>query len=290
MSNDLSFLDLEDEAEWKAAPAIPVPPADMDPDLAAISGGTGLSEATEARYHEKCDKCGGTGRFIGWSGRILGDCFRCKGTGILKYRTSPETRAEQRRRRVEAKVTRATTWQEEHPAEWEYMQSRAPRWEFMASLQAQMLQRGSLSDKQLAAIRRAMQRDEARDAERKAQAKAEGSDLDLTDLPAGRYAVPGGDTRLKVLVQRPGKDNRWAGWIFVSDAAVYGERQRYGRQPPGGAYTGKVQDALRAIMDDPKAASAAYGHLTSTCGVCGRPLEDEESVARGIGPVCAQKF
>lgn len=115
--------------------------------------------------------------------------------------------------------------------------------------------------------------------------------IDLRALPAGRYAVPGGDTRLKVLVQQiPLSDpDKWAGYTFVSDAGEYGRRKRYGLQRPGQLYTGEIQSELKAIMADPKAAAVAYGKLTSHCGVCGRPLEDEESVARGIGPICAGK-
>jgi len=30
----------------------------------------------------KCRKCGGGGKFIGWSGRPVGPCFACKGTGF----------------------------------------------------------------------------------------------------------------------------------------------------------------------------------------------------------------
>jgi hypothetical protein len=113
--------------------------------------------------------------------------------------------------------------------------------------------------------------------------------LDLSKVPAGRYAVPGSDTRLKVLIDQPTR-GRWAGYTFVKDAAVYGQGQRYGVQRPGQAYGGGIVDALRVIAADPYAASAAYGRLTSTCGVCGRHLEDAESVARGIGPVCAGRF
>lgn len=112
--------------------------------------------------------------------------------------------------------------------------------------------------------------------------------LDLADLPAGRYAVPGGDTRLKVRIDKPSRGS-WAGWTFVKDAAEYGTGQRYGRQEPGGTYSGKITAELAAIMADPQGATAAYGHLTGTCGVCGRHLEDEDSVERGIGPVCLAK-
>lgn len=122
-----------------------------------------------------------------------------------------------------------------------------------------------------------------------APAPADVDGIDLSELPAGRYAVPGGDTRLKLQVDRP-TEGRWAGYIFVRDAAEYGSGQRYGRQQPGSLYSGAVVEPLRAILADPAAASAAYGRLVGRCGVCSRRLEDEQSVERGIGPVCAQRL
>lgn len=117
------------------------------------------------------------------------------------------------------------------------------------------------------------------------QAEAAMNGLDLTFLPAGRYAVPGGDTRLKIRIDKPNRGN-WSGHVFVKDAAEYGTGKRYGTQRPGQRYQGEIEDELRAIMADPRAAMAAYGHLTNTCGNCGRALEDETSVELGIGPVC----
>lgn len=175
----------------------------------------------------------------------------------------------------------------------EYINKHATRWEFMGSLSQQLQERGTLSEKQVAAVRRALARDEERERKRREEAARAAADpevLDLTPLPSGMYAVPGGDTRLKVRVNRPKKGSRWEGWIFVSDGAEYGRRQNYGRQGPGGVYEGKIREELRIILADAREASAAYGRLTNRCGVCGRLLEDEESVARGIGPICARKF
>ncbi len=116
------------------------------------------------------------------------------------------------------------------------------------------------------------------------------SELDLSPLLKGFYSVPDGNTRLKVAIRRPGKNSTWQGWIFVDDGAAYGSRKNYGRQGPDSLYRGDIRDALAAILEDPKAAMIAYGKLTGTCGVCGRKLEDEESVAAGIGPICASRF
>ena len=112
--------------------------------------------------------------------------------------------------------------------------------------------------------------------------------LNLNEVPSGRYAVPDGDTRLKVQIDNV-DSGKWAGWVFVKDGAEYGGHGRYGSQKPGEFYRGKIEDELRAIAADPRAASIAYGKLTGHCGRCGRLLEDEQSIANGIGPVCAQK-
>lgn len=123
------------------------------------------------------------------------------------------------------------------------------------------------------------------------------STLDLGALPTpidagyakvGRYGVPNSESRLKVSIEKP-VDGKWEGWIFVKDAAEYGEHQRYGSQAPGKFYRGSIEDELRAILADPQAAAARYGQLTSTCGMCGRALETQESVERGLGPHCAKK-
>jgi hypothetical protein len=124
----------------------------------------------------------------------------------------------------------------------------------------------------------------------KPAAKAAPEGLDISGLVPGYYAVPGGDTRLKLAISHGNAGSKWEGWSFVKDGAEYGNGERYGMQRPNERYRGKVEDALRTILADPKAAMAAYGHLVSRCGACGRPLEDKDSVARGIGPVCAQMF
>jgi len=109
--------------------------------------------------------------------------------------------------------------------------------------------------------------------------------VDLTGLAEGRYAV--GDVLLRVDAPEAG---RWAGFIFVKNGSEYAD-ERYGMQPPDApGYRGSHADVLRQVVADPQAAMAAYGRLTGSCGVCGRTLEDPDSVQRGIGPVCAEKI
>jgi hypothetical protein len=174
------------------------------------------------------------------------------------------------------------TWCADHDGVLEWLKAEVEKGnEFAGSLMAYGLRKGLLTDGQLNAVLNNLESP-------KQDGKA--SELDLTPLLKGYYAVPDGDTRLKVAIRRPGKNSRWHGWTFVDDGAAYGSRKTYGKQGPGELYKGGIQSALQAIMEDPKGAMIAYGKLTGTCGVCGRILEDEDSVAAGIGPVCAAKF
>jgi hypothetical protein len=47
---------------------------------------------------------------------------------------------------------------------------------------------------------------------------------------------------------------------------------------------------FQAIGFNPQKAMTDYGHQLGRCGICHRTLTDPESIARGIGPVCAGKI
>jgi len=172
-------------------------------------------------------------------------------------------------------------WCENHEGVLQWLESEtAAGNEFAGSLLSKGKRFGSLSDGQLACVEKSLGEQYS--------TELAGSELDISSLK-GYYAVPDGDTRLKLCVRRPGKNSRWFGWTFVDDGAGYGRRKTYGKQGPDEMYKGGVQDSLRAILAAPRDAMIAYGRLTGTCGMCGRLLEDEQSVAAGIGPICAAK-
>lgn len=119
--------------------------------------------------------------------------------------------------------------------------------------------------------------------------------IDLSGVIDGRYGdYTDLDSSLKLRISR----NEEGTIIYVHDAAFYGFGQEYGTQLPGETYRGKVADHLRAIVANPIAAAARYGQLTSSCGICGRTLEDTThkgpdgltSLERGIGPICAKRL
>lgn len=102
----------------------------------------------------------------------------------------------------------------------------------------------------------------------------------LPDVPAGRYAVDTEEGHLAFYrVDRP-TEGAWAGRTFVK---VQASDELH---PVRG---GAAASVLRKIAVDPAAASLRYGREIGSCGVCGRTLTDEDSRARGIGPICAEK-
>lgn len=303
-ANPIGFDDLEDKSEWDGSKSPEVTEDEIDTDadreLRKQSGGHITSRSDVGRY--ECVGCKGTGvirvyrRGGGWGQRgEAKKCWKgCGGTGYTK--TSPEVRAKNRarartRKQLKAQKLRdqAQAWLDANPAinAWFEKNRGNPSWAFPDDLHQKLFQYGNLTPKQIAAIEKCIEKDAARQAEWAAKAPKDG--IDLRHMRSGYYAVPGGETRLKVKIDVI-VTGKWAGWVFVKDGAEYGGKKRYGSQKPGATYTGDIQEELRAIAADPMAAMAAYGHLVGRCGMCNRKLEDEQSIAMGIGPVCAQKF
>lgn len=123
-------------------------------------------------------------------------------------------------------------------------------------------------------------------------------------LPAGRYALyePGDDVvsysyvdRQDLVPPRKGKwrfyqvdrptEGRWAGYIFVKH--LIGAPGQYRKEPVARDMRVPI---LEAIEKDPKQAMIDYGLQSGVCGRCSSPLTDPESLARGIGPICAGKM
>jgi Family of unknown function (DUF6011) len=100
----------------------------------------------------------------------------------------------------------------------------------------------------------------------------------LPDVPEGRYALRVDGVVKFYKLDRP-TEGKWAGWVFLKAQAsddFYPIKDK--------AEKARI---MGEIAKDPKAATELYGHELGICGVCGRTLTDEDSRARGIGPVCA---
>lgn len=290
--SDIDFMDLDD---FEDEPLKPVGKARHFHDANRIDT---RSEDPGARFD--CKDCRGTGRWTYSYGSRAGetkDCYKCRGRGWFKTSqadrdSAKDKREQQKFNAVKANADKAAAFLQSRPDITKWLgHGCATGFEFAVSLQSSLLRYGSWTPGQLSAVEKCIAKFNAAKDRKQTQQKAEQSDIDLTDVPSGLYMVPDGETNLRVRVRHATRGS-WTGWTFVDDGAEYGSRRNYGRQDPapGATYTGKIQSQLRAIAADPKEAMARYGRETGQCGVCSRPLEDPESVARGIGPVCAKKF
>lgn len=135
-----------------------------------------------------------------------------------------------------------------------WIESYQGNFDFILSLKAQLLAKGYLSDKQLAAAERCMNRDkqpklEVVKAEPKFSIKA-GQVLEVTKGFA------------KAIAEKNGSPRTFFNFEVLEVKA----------------------ETAKAILIRTKASSK----VTSQCCVCGRELTDPASILSGIGPVCAE--
>ncbi len=188
------------------------------------------------------------------------------------------------------------SWDEQYPAEYGWLVAKAPKSGFAASLLSGLKRYGSLTPKQLEAVQRIVRED----AERAAAPKPAGVAIDVskiaTALQTARQHILYPKLRLAGFIfSLAGANSVNAGAVYVkSDSDVYlgkivtadsGPRFFKSRD-----CTPEVEAQVIAAAADPEAAAVAYGKAYGICACCGRTLTNPESIARGIGPICADRF
>lgn len=126
-------------------------------------------------YSSPCKKCGGSGRVtFGHYFQRSGTCFACKGAGHFVFKTSPEQR-EKAREQAAARKERTMSDNLEsfaaaEPAMHAWLVAASRRgFEFATNLLDAVARYGSLTENQLQAVYRCMQREEA-EAEKRREA------------------------------------------------------------------------------------------------------------------------
>lgn len=157
---------------------------------------------------------------------------------------------------------------------------------FAKSLVEQFSKRGSLSDKQTGAAIAMLMKVKANKAQ-----QAEAPSIDLGNVVAmfskAHEAIKTPKFRFEDLVISRAPDHG------VNAGALYVK--------VNGDYAGKVKEGkwfgsqdilpkLQQISKDPLSSAVAYGRRTGTCACCGKELTVHESIERGIGPICAEKW
>jgi len=285
--------------------------SDMADDLGAIYASKPVAAATsEVTYFEQaCPKCRGTGRFsFGYINVQSGECFACKGKGKLSFKTSPATRAKAKagaQRRVTAKAdaqaTKAAEWKIANPAETAWMESSAERFEFARAMLDALTKYGSLTEKQFATVQRLTVQDVERKANRVVEQAARATSAPVVTVEAIEVAfntakqagVKHPKLRLDTFVFSPaGEASANAGAIYIKNKedGVYLGKVMGGRLFTSRDCTTEAAERIVAVSSDPKQAAIAYGMKFGACAICGRQLTDSDSIARGIGPICAEYY
>lgn len=113
----------------------------------------------------------------------------------------------------------------------------------------------------------------------KAPRKPREADKPLGSVPDGRYAVDT-PTGVKFYIFRTADTGSYHGFQFVSRQSG-DNRLRISKD--------ERIFATKAVLEaGTMPAMLRYGRELGVCGHCGRSLTDEDSRARGIGPVCAK--
>ena len=299
-SNPFEGIDSgEFDAEIAANDAAP-------PAFDAAKGGIleqGFSKAKIAKFEAKCKGCNGSGKFLSWRGEVVGDCFKCKGTGVIFTKTDPKVLEANRvkaiakrhaaaKQSVDAAVEFLANNQSIH--DW-FRANLAKNNDFAQSLFDQLYNKGSLSEGQISAIEKSIAREAGWAAERAVKDAAMPTNSSLHD--AFEKAQESGLKKPSLRID--GYRFSLAPERGVNAGCIYAKSE-------GGDYLGKIneQGKFFSVRDCPEEAvefvntlggdllerALKHGKDTGECSCCGRQLTDPKSIAKGIGPVCFSKW
>lgn len=260
------------------------------------------SKTSKARETFPCESCGGTGIYCGV--RIHQQetkCFACGGKGYFfkSYKDRMAARDKRAQKKADALTAAKETFENEHPGLISDMTKLATWNNFVRSLLDQWRERGTLSDKQIAAAINQIEKAAARDAERAAKRAVEDAKAQV-DTSKFRELF---ETAKANGIKRP---SLWIGDLKISEAPAYGANAGALYVKCHGEYAGKIVGAtfkgaygadkdailaeLLAVATNPAEALRLKGKQTGKCCCCGRELTDPVSVAAGIGPICANNW
>lgn len=299
----IDFSDLEDAAFWEGEYEFKSDVQDalksegLTGAALAFSRKTGQS-TTAMREKVTCRDCGGSGKFVGYTGRVLGPCYKCDGKGYQMraagYTARKQKEAAQKAEAQKADEAARAEWAKEHTDV--IVAIIAGKSAFLQSLADQYSKRGRLSEAQVNAVRSGAQRKAEAEAARGVEVSSEGADrLSQVFQNATSAGLKRPALRVGELVFKPAKaSSANAGAIYVTagagfDAPYLGKVVGSKFIPSRDCEAGDVS-LVERVMADPLAEAVAHGRETGECSCCGRALENEESVRLGIGPVCREKW
>lgn len=204
----------------------------------------------------------------------------------LKADAAALAAAERAARQAAEAIQRAVDWAMRHPQEMAWIEANMGA-EFGASLAKYLNDRGTLTERQVDAIQRKL-------AEGKASAPS--PELSVARIEsafdvARERGVKKPAIRLDSFVfKAAGASSTNPGAIYVTEEGEYLGKITGGRFIKVRECTEDQQARIVSAATNPDDAARAYGQRTGTCSICARKLTAEESIARFIGPVCAENY
>lgn len=202
--------------------------------------------------------------------------------------------------KVEAK---ALAFGEAHQDVLTWITARVERSNFAASLFRGLTHYGSLTERQVAAVRKIIADDAAKAAPAAAAAPSAANVAGPGFVSLGAALLKAKASGLKhpaiimggVCFKLAKADGVNAGSIYVTAGKAYGSAY-FGKISEAGAFQAsrecdaETRATIAQICADPLAQVVAHGRKTGNCACCNRELTDAESVARGIGPICFERY
>lgn len=153
--------------------------------------------------------------------------------------------------------------------------------DFATSLYRQAVSRGSLSPRQMEAVRNALARS--------AGGARQGGGLEVPKL----FTVLQKHSKFfagRLLITRKNGDTLcWVIWDEVCVGKIADGKADLFRGRAG-ANLPEIRALLEEFEANPLQAAMKYGKLSGVCCSCGREITADDSLERGIGPICAQRF
>lgn len=195
-------------------------------------------------------------------------------------------------------------FEEQHPGLMRALGDMSKWNDFAASLVDQFKRKGDLSERQIASAEsmrdKLAQRELAKREQVRQQEMTAASNMGTVDMSAIRAlfdtAQSNGLKRPKffagdVKISLAPSTGRNAGALYiVRDPDIYQGKIFGDEFQPGYNCAPDTLEVLQAIAKDPGEYARMTGKQTGRCCCCGRELTDPESIANGIGPICASNW
>lgn len=161
---------------------------------------------------------------------------------------------------------------------------------FAQSLVEQIINKGSLSEKQMFAASAMLMKIKQNKEDKQSNIVS----IDLSNVKKifdkAHEAIKSPKFRVDNMVLSRAPDSGVnAGAIYVKVDGEYAGKVTGGYWLPCRAPEGTFEK-LQEVAKDPLGSAVAYGKRTGNCSACGRDLTNHGSIEKGIGPICAERW